>query len=83
MTDYLLALQERHSCQRRSTNSSCNLKEGDVVLIKDDTLPRLSWRKGKVEKLAAEVRVYQQRNKKTICIRRPIQHLVQLDSLTF
>ena len=88
MNDYLLALQERHSYQRSTTSDVCYIKEGDVVLIKNDTLPRLSWRKGKVEKLihsedglvrAADIRVYQQKKNKTIIIRRPVQHLVQLE----
>ena len=68
MKDYMLALQERHSYQRRKSNNTCVLKVSDIVLVKSDSEPRLSWRKGKVEKLiyrddnlvrGADVRVYQ------------------------
>ena len=92
MNDYLLALQEHHSYQHYQTKDTYCLREGDIVLIKDATLPRLSWRKGKVEKLiqsddnlvrAAEVRVYQHKYKKAICIKRPIQHLVHLELRNF
>ena len=55
--------------------------------MKGDSAPRLSWQKGKVEKLiyghgnlvrGADVRVYQDKLGETIVIRRPLQLLVPL-----
>ena len=60
----------------------------DIVLVKSDSAPRLSWRKGKVEKLiygddnlvrGGDVRVYQDNLGKTIVIRRPLHLLVPLE----
>ena len=48
--EYLAALRERD----KLTGIGCTVNQirvGDVVLIHDDTLPRLKWRKGRVEKL--------------------------------
>ena len=74
--DFILALQERYSYQRRKSNKTCVLKVNDIVLVKGDSAPRLSWRKGKV--CGADVRVYQDNLGKTIVIRRPLQLLVPL-----
>ena len=55
--------------------------------MKGDSPPRLSWQKGKVEKLiygddnlvrGSDVRVFQDKLGKTIVIRRPLQLLVPL-----
>ena len=51
MKDYMLALQERQSYQRRKSNNTCFLKINDIVLVKGDSAPRLSRRKGNAEKL--------------------------------
>ena len=88
MTDYMLALQELDSYQRRRSSSICVLKVNDIVLVKDNSAPRLSWRKGKVEKSIfgddnlvreADVRVYQDNLGKTIVICRPLRLLVPLE----
>ena len=88
MRDYALALQERHSYQRRKSNNTYVLKVNDIVLVKSDNAPRLSWRKGKVEELiygddqlvcGADIRVYQDNLGKTIVIRRPLHLLVPLE----
>ena len=88
MRDYALALQERHSYQRRKSNNTYVLKVNDIVLVKSDNAPRLSWRKGKIEELiygddklvcGADIRVYQDNLGKTIVIRRPLQLLVPLE----
>ena len=64
------------------------LKVDDIVSVKGDSTPRLSWRKGKIEKLiygddnlvrGAYVRVYQDNLGKTIVTRRPLQLLVPLE----
>ena len=36
MWDYMLALQERHSYQRRKSNNTCILKVNDIALVKSD-----------------------------------------------
>ena len=36
MRDYMLALQERHSYQRRKSNNTCILKKNDTVLVESD-----------------------------------------------
>ena len=51
MTDYMLALQERHLYQQWKLNNTCVLKVNDVVLAKGDNAPRSPSWKGKVEQL--------------------------------
>ena len=86
--EYLLALQQCHSYDRNVKSSDCYLKIGDVVIVKDETLPRLSWRKGRVMELyagdddvirSASVKVYQRNSDKTFILKRPLQHLVLLE----
>ena len=81
MRDFMLALQERHLYQRQKSNNTCTLKVNDIVLLKVDSAPRLSWWKGKIEKLVygndnlvrgADVRVYQDNSGKIKVIRRPL-----------
>ena len=76
--EYLLALQERHSYDRKVKSSDCYLKIGDVKQLKDETLPRLSWRKGRVIGLhsghdavirSASVKVYQRNSDKTFILK--------------
>ena len=88
--EYLLALLERHSNQKRkeSNSGNVNLKIGDVVLMKDENKSRLLWRKGKVTKCldsrdnkirGAELLVHQEETRRTYTINRPIQHLEPLE----
>ena len=89
--EYLLALLEKHSNQKRkeSNSENVNLKIGDVVLIKDENKSRLLWRKGKVTKFldsrdnkirGVELLVYQEKTRRTCTINRPIQYLVPLEA---
>ena len=49
---YLLALQETHSYSSHKNHSAaCSLKVGDVVHIKEDIIPRLSYKSGVVDQL--------------------------------
>ena len=50
--EYLLALQQRHSYDR-NVKSRDYLKIADVVIVKDQNLPQLSWRKERVMELHA------------------------------
>ena len=86
---YLLALQQHHSYDRKVKSSDRYLKIGDVVIVKDVKLPRLSWRKGRVIGLhsghddvirSASVKVYQRNTDKTFILKQPSQHLVLLET---
>ena len=84
----MLALQVCHSYQRRKTNNTRVLKVNNIISVKSDSAPSLSWRKGKVEKIihgddnlvrGADVRVYQDNLGKTIVIGKPLQLPVPLE----
>ena len=51
--DYLLSLRESHQTKLKQTRvgSPFSARIGDVVLIKEDNLPRGSWRLGRIEEL--------------------------------
>ena len=49
--EYLLVLLERHSYVKRNKKQPSKLSVGDVVIIKDENVNRLSWRKWRVTKL--------------------------------
>ena len=65
------------------------MKEGDVVLIKENnSAPRLSWKKGVIEKLiigndkyirGASVRATYGKSTKAIVLNRPLQLLMPLE----
>ena len=85
--EYLFELHEHHLySHKKNYDEFCKLLLGDVVLIKEDSLNRNNWRKGKVEKL-----IYGNDNKcrgallkvcdaegKTTYIQRPIQRIIPL-----
>ena len=49
---YLASLREKHSYVKSKTSRQFYLKEGDVVLIKENNFtPPSSWKKGVIEKL--------------------------------
>ena len=86
--EYLLALLEKHSYAKRNIKQPSKLSVGDVVIIKNENVNRLSWRKGRITKLiesrdnntrAVELNVYQPNSDRLCTIRRPIQHLVPLE----
>ena len=86
--EYLLALLEKYSYVKRNIKQPSKLSVGDVVIIKDENVIRLSWLKGRITKLiespdnnirAVELNVYQPNSDRLCTIRRPIQHLVLLE----
>ena len=87
--EYLLSLREKHSYVKNKTSSQCYLKEGDVVLIKENnSTPRLSWKKGVIEKLiigndknvrGASVRTTYGKSTKAIVLNRRLQLLTPLE----
>ena len=63
--EYLLALQETHSySSHKNRSATCSLKVDDLVLIKEDIIPRFSWKRGVVEMMVlSEERLFVQNQK--------------------
>ena len=87
--EYSLTLQQRDSYDRNIKSSDCYLKRDNVIIVKEETMPRLSWRKGRVMELhagddaiirSAFVKVYQKNSDKTFILKQTWQHLVLLES---
>ena len=88
--EYLLALQKIHSySSHKNYSAACSLKSGDLVLIKEDIIPRLSWKKGVVNQLitghdgavrGAIIRTKSKNTKETTFIKRPLQLIVSLEA---
>ena len=88
--EYVLALQETHSCSSHKNHSAtCSLKVCDLVLIKEDIIPRLSWKKRVVDQLitrhdvavrGAIIRTKSKNTKETTFIKRPLQIIVLLEA---
>ena len=83
--EYLLSIRESSRVQNNSSNV---VKAGDIVILKNEKTSRIYWKLAKVENLlrskdevirSAEVRVLSNDNKKTVVLRRPIQHLIPLE----
>ena len=87
--EYLLALQETHSYSSHENRSStCSLKVGNLVLIKEDIKPRLSWKRGVVDQLITGhdgavcgtiIRAKSKNANKTTFIKRPLELIVSLE----
>ena len=87
--EYLLSLREKHSYVKNKTSSQCYLKKTDVVHIKENnSTPRLSWKKGVIEKLiigndknvrGASVRTTYGKSTKAIVLNRRLQLLTPLE----
>ena len=54
--EYLTALQERRTYLNKCKNNAVEeiLRIGDVVILKEENKPRLTWRKGKSRRLSSE-----------------------------
>ena len=87
--EYLLALQETHSYSSHKNHSpACSLKVGDLALIKEDIIPRLTWKRGVVYQLitghdcavrGAIIRTKSKNTKETAFIKRPLKLIVLLE----
>ena len=82
--EYLMDLREYHRNGKRK--ATVKLKEGEVVLVKEDNVKRNSWKMGKVEELiigndkvirGAKLRVVT--NGKPVYLSRPVQKLYPLE----
>ena len=55
MTDGVLTeLRQHHAVQRKTLNKGTIIKEGDLVIRKEDKVPRNSWKLGRVKDLHVE-----------------------------
>lgn len=88
-TEYLSCLREvhAHSARRRQSEGNSSVSAGDVVIVKDDHLPRGHWKLGIVQELmkgqdgltrAATVKIAACGRQHSI-LRRPIQLLYPLE----
>ena len=83
--DYLLSLQERKSIKQPTTVRV--VKEGDVVILKEDGTSKCLWKlacvveaiKGR-DGAIRSARIKLLRGDRSICLRRPIQHLIPLEA---
>ena len=83
-TIYLGDLQQTNLYRKDSTINECPISVGDIVLLKEDSLPRNRWRMGRIEKLVigrdgycrgARISTSSSAGKQTTCSR-PLQKLV-------
>ena len=84
--EYLKSLQERNADMRGAKQVPISV--GDIVILKNDSSPRLFWKVAQVEELlpgrdnairSARICVLSESNKKTMLLRRPVQHLIPLE----
>lgn len=83
--EYLLSIRESSRVQNNKSNV---INVGDIVILKNENTSRMYWKLARVENLlrskdkivrSAEVRVLSNDNKRTVVLRRPIQHLIPLE----
>ena len=87
-TDYLINLHDTHNLQSSSKGTEfIRLKEGDVVCILENKVPRGQWKLGKIESLltgkdmqvrGATIRIVTATGK-SLCINRPVNKLCPLE----
>ena len=88
--EHLLVLQETHSYSSHKNHSpACSLKVGDLVLMKKDIIPCLSWKMCVVDQLVtghdgavrgAIICTKSKNTKETTFIKRPLQLIVSLEA---
>ena len=88
--EYITDLQEREYYNHKKFKNSEQLVIGDVVPVKEENLPRISWRKGRiinvirgVDKLIreAEIKVRQRNSDKMLTLKRPLKYLAPFEIL--
>ena len=87
--DYIQSLQERYFyTNNKKYENKSSASVGDIVLIKENNIPRMKWRKGKIIKLihgkdglvrGVEICIYQRELNKTTTIKRPVQLIVPFE----
>ena len=85
--EYLLSLREQHQNRSTQRHSRVTLKQGDVVLLRNEGTARCLWKLARISELlqgrdgvvrAAKVQVLGT-DQRLIMLRRPIQYLVPLE----
>ena len=86
--EYITTLREKHIYNRPRFLQDNSVIVCDVVLIKEKSIPRMKWRKGKIIELirgndgkvrGVKLNVYQTKLKKTLVINRPVQLIVPFE----
>ena len=86
-SEYLSELRESHCYIAKKAARSSNVKEGDIVIVHDDSLPRGLWKLGRIQEVftgcdglprSALVRVATRDRQHTL-LKRPIQLLYPLE----
>ena len=86
--EYVTAIQEREYYNPRKFKNNEQLVVGDVLLVKEDDLQRMSWKKGRIinvikgsDKLVrwAEIKVRQHNLGKMLTLKWPLKYLVPFE----
>ena len=86
--EYITAISEREYYNHKKFKNSEQLVIGDVVLVKGDNLPRMSWRKGRIinvirgaDKLirGAEIKKRQRNSYKMLTLKQPLKYPVPFE----
>jgi len=79
--DYLLSLQERRDINRSSLKNVQEIKEGDIVILKEEGTARCLWKLARVietikgrDGAIRSARIHLMRGDRSVNLRRPIQH---------
>ena len=84
--EYLLSI--RQSTKANNTDVADVIAVGDIVILKNESTKRIFWKIAKVEELirseddgvrSAKIRVLNSDNRRSIIMRRPIQHSIPLE----
>ena len=81
--EYLTELRQHHAVQQKTLNKGTIIKEGDLVILKEDKVPRNSWKLGRVKDLhvgkdgqaRGTTATLPREGKKSYQLQRPIQLL--------
>ena len=86
--EYIVSLQERYFYNKTRFENKCRALVGDTVLVKEEIVPRMNWRKGKIDKLifgndglvrGVELLAYQSKREKLTKIKRPVQLAIPIE----
>ena len=84
----MLAYKRNIFYHKTRFENKCRAHIGDIVLIKEESLPGINWRKGKIDKVifgyvglarGVELLVYQSKREKLSTRERPVQLLIPFE----
>lgn len=62
--EYISSLHEKHCYDKKNVSDQCKLQIREIVLIKQENVPRLKWHKGQVMNyIVGQVNVFVQNSK--------------------